>query len=198
MKYNLKEEEMVIDNSVVKSIHIGFENMEGYTIPVECFEYIEINPLEEKVCELSCRVVDNGEIDYCSWGDGKSTFAQRVSEYRDITDVTFVCEDGSKRRYEPVWYYGANDEEWYQFDQINMYQKTTFHSYKEVEISVAKSNKTYIIGEVLSIGTYEPTLFKDEFEIVYKAKDGFLFVVDEEQPMVLSLDILNAEFIKVD
>lgn len=197
MKYNLKEEEMVIDNSVVKSIHIGFENMEGYTIPVECFEYIEINPLEEKVCEFSCRVVDNGKIDG-SWGDKESTFAQRVNKYDDITNVAFVCEDGSRHTYETVWYYGENDEEWYQFDQINMYQKTTFHSYKEVEISVAKSNNTYTIGEVLSIGTYEPTLFKDEFEIVYKAKDGFLFTVDEEQPMVLSLDILNAEFIKVD
>ena len=79
-----------------------------------------------------------------------------------------------------------------------MYQKTTFHSYKEVEISVAKSNNTYTIGEVLSIGTYEPTLFKDEFEIVYKAKDGFLFTVDEEVPVRISLDIINTEFTKVE
>lgn len=197
MKCNLKEEEMIINGSVVKSIHIGLGNMESYAIPIECFEYIEINPLEEKVCEFSCRVIDNGKID-SSYADKGSTFAQRVSKYNDITDITFVCEDGSEHRYETVWYYGTNDEEWYKFDQVNLYQKTTFHSYKEVEISVAKSNKKYTLGEVLSIGTYEPTLFEDEFGITYKAKDGFLFVIDEEEPIVLSLDILNAEFIKVD
>lgn len=197
MKHNLKEEMMFINNSVVNSIHIGLENMDSYVIPIECFEYLDFKPLGDNKCELSCRIIDNGKINN-SWGEEKTTFAQRVNGYQDITDIIFICEDGSKYQYETVWYYGVNDEEWYKYDQINLYQKTTFHSYKEVEISVAKSNKTYTIEEVLSIGTYEPTLFKDEFEIVYEAKDGFLFTVDEEQPEVLTLDILNAEFTKVE
>lgn len=181
----------------VVAIYIGFENMEGYTIPSECIQRLTFKRLEEKICEFSCHVVDNGKID-SSWGDNKSTFAQRVSEYNDITSITFICEDGTEYGYSTVWYYGENEEDWYKYDQINEYQKTTFHSYKEVEFSIAESNKVYTVEEVLSIGMIKETIFEDEFGIKYLSKDGALFLLGTTQPVYSSLDILNAQFTKVE
>lgn len=200
MEYNMDSDKPTIEipdsTKNVVAIYIGFENMEGYTIPSECIQRLTFKRLEEKICEFSCHIIDNGKID-SSWGDKESTFAQRANKYNDITDITFIYEDGTQYEFSPVWYYGENDEYWYQYDQTNEYQKTTFHSYKEVEFSIAKHNKVYTVAEVLSIGMNKETIFEDEFEIVYKAKGGMLFIVNVDEPVRLSLDILNAQFTKV-
>lgn len=197
MGHNLKEEEMIINDKLVTSVQIGFENMEYYTIPVECIQHLELEQLENGKCEISCHIIDNGKIDN-SWGERDLTFAQRTNKYNDVTNIAFICEDGTQYEFSPVWYHDENDEYWYQYDQTNEYQKTTFHSCKEVEFSIVKHNKIYTTKEVLIIGMNKETIFEDEFEIKYLSKGGALFLLEDTQPVNLSLDILNAKFTKVD
>lgn len=192
MGHNLKEEEMIINDKLVTSVQIGFENLEYYTIPVECIQHLELKDLGEGECEISCRIIDNGKI-VNGWGDTENSFAQRVKQYDDITDIAFICEDKSKFIYESIWYLD-NDYP----DENNAYQKTIFHSYKEVEFSIAKHNKTYTIKEVLNIGMSKEAIFQDEFEIKYSSDKGSLFQVGIAQQVYLTLDILNAKFTKVD
>lgn len=197
MKYEPKEEEMFINDKLVTSVQIGFENMEYYTIPVECIQYLQLEQLENGECEISCHIIDNGEID-SSWGERDSTFAQRIKKYNDISDVTFICEDGTEHYCKTVWYFSDNKLDWYKQGEVNEYQKTTFHSYKEVEFSITKRNKIYAIKEVLNIGMDKEVIFEDEVGNKYSSDKGSLFQVGTGQQVYLTLDILNAKFTKVD
>lgn len=196
MKYNPKEE-LFINNKLVTSVQIGFENLEYYTIPIECIQHLELKDLGEGECEISCRIIDNGKI-VNGWGDTENSFAQRVKQYDDITDIAFICEDKSKIIYEPIWHYGEDDKYSYRYDENNAYQKTTFHSYEEVEFSIAKHNKIHTAKEVLSIGMNKETIFEDEFGIKYSSDKGSLFQVGTAEQVYLTLDMLNAKFTKVD
>lgn len=194
MKHN-PNDKMFINNKLVTSVQIGFENMEYYTIPVECIQSLQFEDLGQGKCEISCHIIDNGKISN-GWGDTENSFAQRVSQYPDITDITFICEDKSKVDYTTVWYCGDEENPYY-VDENNAYQNTTFHSYKEVEFSISKRNKIYTIEEVLSAGMDKEVIFEDEFEIKYSSDKGCLFQVGTGQQVYLTLDILNAKFTKV-
>lgn len=194
----VSEDGLAFESKKVVAIRVGFENMDAYLIPAECIKEIEITQLEDVYrAEFACRIVDNGKIKSKS-RNKKLTFAQRVDEFADIAQIKFYCEDGSKHSSYPIWYYGESKNDYYRYDEENEYQEATFHSYNEVEFTICKSNKTYKIGEVLDIGKNEPTKFKDEFGIVYKAKEGLLFIMDSDEPVHLTLEILNTKFTKVD
>jgi len=197
MKYRSGEGNMIINDKVVTSIQIGFENMEYFTIPVECVEYLDLKKVKADECEIDCLIVDKGKI-VNGWGSETSSFAQRVKQYNDITTIVFVCEDGGKYTQKVVWYYGEVEGMSYQYSENNEYQETNFYSYKEVEFSIHKANKTYKLGEVLSIGIYKDTIFEDEFEIKYLSSNGTLYVLGAIQPVHLTLEILNTKFTKVD
>lgn len=191
-RYAIQQGEQI---DFIKSIGFGFENMEWYDVPIECFESLSINFLDFGKCEIDCHVIDNGGIEADSYG-AEYTFAQRVKKHKDVDCIRLNFENDDWLSFKPVWYFSDFEYSWE--DENNAYQKTTFHSYKEVEFSIAKHNKIYTIEEVLSIGMNKETIFEDEVGIIYKAKGGSLFVMGDTTPLELSLQILNAKFTKVD
>lgn len=164
-------------------------------MPIECFKELKNKPLEGDKHEFECHVVDNGKI---VSDNSDYTFAQRVSEYRDICELRFKHEDDTYLSMETIWYY--NESDMWDSMENNEYQKSTFHSYKEVEFSIAKSNKLYTLKEVLKSkdGT-RFTLDGMEFEV-----DGATLWTDTnnsgefEELAPVCLDIIQGQFTKVE
>ena len=176
---------------LIKSISFGFENMEWYDVPIECFESLSINSLDDDRCEIECHVIDNGEIEADSYG-AEYTFAQRVNKYNDIDCIRLDLEDEDYLALKPVWHFSDN-----YWNSESAYQKSIFNSYKDIEISIAKKNKTYTLEEVLK--SEDGSRFIDEEGVEFVVREGSLFMVAfSETPLKATLEILQTKFTKVD
>ena len=176
---------------LIKSISFGFENMEWYDVPIECFESLSINSLDDDRCEIECHVIDNGEIEADSYG-AEYTFAQRVNKYNDIDCIRLDLEDEDYLALKPVWHFSDN-----YWNSESAYQKSIFNSYKDIEISIAKKNKTYTLEEVLK--SEDGSRFIDEEGVEFVVREGSLFMVAfSETPLKVTLEILQTKFTKVD
>lgn len=176
---------------LIKSISFGFENMEWYDVPIECFESLSINSLDDDRCEIECHIIDNGEIEADSYG-AEYTFAQRVNKYNDIDCIRLDFKDEDYLALKPVWHFSDN-----YWNSESAYQKSIFNSYKDIEISITKKNKTYTLEEVLK--SEEGARFVDEEGVEFVAREGNLFMVAfSETPLKVTLEILQTKFTKVD
>ena len=176
---------------LIKSISFGFENMEWYDVPIECFESLSINSLDDDRCEIECHVIDNGEIGADSYG-AEYTFAQRVNKYNDIDCIRLDFEDEDYLALKPVWHFSDN-----YWNSESTYQKSIFNSYKDIEISIAKKNKTYTLEEVMK--SEDGSRFIDEEGVEFVVREGNLFMVAfSETPLKVTLEILQTKFTKVD
>lgn len=176
---------------LIKSISFGFENMEWYDVPIECFESLSINSLDDDRCEMECHVIDNGEIEADSYG-AEYTFAQRVNKYNDIDCIRLDFEDEDYLALKPVWHF--SDDHW---NSESTYQKSIFNSYKDIEISITKKNKVYTLEEVMK--SEDGSRFIDEEGVEFVVREGNLFMVAfSETPLMVTLGILQAKFTKVD
>ena len=176
---------------LIKSISFGFENMEWYDVPIECFESLSINSLDDDRCEIECHVIDNGEIEADSYG-AEYTFAQRVNKCNDIDCIRLDFEDEDYLALKPVWHFSDN-----YWNSESTYQKSIFNSYKDIEISVAKKNKTYTLEEVMK--SEDGSRFIDEEGVEFVVREGNLFMVAfSETPLKVTLEILQTKFTKVD
>lgn len=183
---------------LIKSISFGFENMEWYDVPIECFESLSINSLDDDRCEIECHVIDNGEIEADSYG-AEYTFAQRVDKYNDIDCIRLDFENDDYLALKPVWHF--SDDHW---NSESTYQKSIFNSYKDIEISIAKKNKTYTLEEALK--SEDGAFFRDEVGheyLVWKNKlmskgEGGVLIGASVKRIPLTLEILQTKFTKVD
>ena len=176
---------------LIKSISFGFENMEWYDVPIECFESLSINSLDDDRCEIECHVIDNGEIEADGYG-AEYTFAQRVNKYNDIDCIRLDFEDEDYLALKPVWHFSDN-----YWNSESAYQKSIFNSYKDIEISIAKKNKTYTLEEVMK--SEDGSRFIDEEGVEFVVREGNLFMVAfSETPLKVTLEILQTKFTKVD
>ena len=176
---------------LIKSISFGFENMEWYDVPIECFESLSINSLDDDRCEIECHVIDNGEIEADSYG-AEYTFAQRVNKYNDIDCIRLDLEDEDYLALKPVWHFSDN-----YWNSESAYQKSIFNSYKDIEISIAKKNKVYTLEEVMK--SEDGSRFIDEEGVEFVVREGSLFMVAfSETPLKVTLEILQTKFTKVD
>ena len=176
---------------IIKSISFGFENMEWYDVPIECFESLSINSLDDDRCEIECHVIDNGEIEADSYG-AEYTFAQRVNKYNDIDCIRLDFESDDYLALKPVWHFSDN-----YWNSESAYQKSIFNSYKDIEISIAKKNKTYTLEEVMK--SEDGSRFIDEEGVEFVVREGNLFMVAfSETPLKVTLEILQTKFTKVD
>lgn len=176
---------------LIKSISFGFENMEWYDVPIECFESLSINSLDDDRCEIECHVIDNGEIEADSYG-AEYTFAQRVNKYNDIDCIRLDFENDDYLALKPVWHF--SDNHW---NSESAYQKSIFNSYKDIEISIAKKNKVCTLEEVMK--SEGGSRFIDEEGVEFVVREGNLFMVAfSETPLKVTLEILQTKFTKVD
>ena len=176
---------------LIKSISFGFENMEWYDVPIECFESLSINSLDDDRCEIECHVIDNGEIEADSYG-AEYTFAQRVNKYNDIDCIRLDLEDEDYLALKPVWHF--SDDHW---NSESAYQKSIFNSYKDIEISITKKNKVCTLEEVMK--SEDRSRFIDEEGVEFVVREGNLFMVAfSETPLKVTLEILQTKFTKVD
>ena len=176
---------------LIKSISFGFENMEWYDVPIECFESLSINSLDDDRCEIECHVIDNGEIEADSYG-AEYTFAQRVNKYNDIDCIRLDFENDDYLALKPVWHF--SDDHW---NSESAYQKSIFNSYKDIEISIAKKNKVCTLEEVMK--SEDGSRFIDEEGVEFVVREGNLFMVAfSETPLKVTLEILQTKFTKVD
>ena len=176
---------------LIKTISFGFENMEWYDVPIECFESLSINSLDDDRCEIECHIIDNGEIEADSYG-AEYTFAQRVNKYNDIDCIRLDFEDEDYLALKPVWHFSDN-----YWNSESAYQKSIFNSYKDIEISIAKKNKTYTLEEVMK--SEDGSRFIDEEGVEFVVREGNLFMVAfSETPLKVTLEILQTKFTKVD
>lgn len=182
----------------IVSVEFVFENCESYTVPIECFKKLKNKPLKGDKYEFKCHVVDNGKIISDS---SDYTFAQRVSKYNDICELRFKHEDNTYCSMETIWYY--DEEDMWSAMENNEYQKSTFCSYKEVKISIAKSNKTYTLEEVLNSKHGSRFMLNN---VVYEVKNGVLWGDTYENGEIYkvvtvgldNLDIIKGQFTKID
>lgn len=142
--------ELFTKNEIKKATFI-LENLEDVVVPKECFKYLKIKTFKNK-CEIEAHIIDNGSINGYLF-DTKSPL-QRLDYYNDIVYVYLELDNGKQLKYELVWY----DENYN--GQNNEYQKTKLFSYKELKLSVRKSNKTLSIKDVLKLK--EGTIVVDE------------------------------------
>ena len=176
---------------LIKSISFGFENMEWYDVPIECFESLSINSLDDDRCEIECHVIDNGEIEADSYG-AEYTFAQRVNKYNDIDCIRLDFENDDYLALKPVWHF--SDDHW---NSESTYQKSIFNSYKDIEISIAKKKKVCTLEEVMK--SEDGSRFIDEEGVEFVVREGNLFMVAfSETPLKVTLEILQTKFTKVD
>ena len=176
---------------LIKSISFGFENMEWYDVPIECFESLSINSLDDDRCEIECHVIDNGEIEADSYG-AEYTFAQRVNKYNDIDCIRLDFENDDYLALKPVWHFSDN-----YWNSESAYQKSIFNSYKDIEISIAKKNKVCTLEEAMK--SEDGSRFIDEEGVEFVVREGNLFIVAfSETPLKVTLEILQTKFTKVD
>ena len=176
---------------LIKSISFGFENMEWYDVPIECFESLSINSLDDDRCEIECHVIDNGEIEADSYG-AEYTFAQRVNKYNDIDCIRLDFENDDYLALKPVWHFSDN-----YWNSESAYQKSIFNSYKDIEISITKKNKVCTLEEVMK--SEDGSRFIDEEGVEFVVREGNLFMVAfSETPLKVTLEILQTKFTKVD
>lgn len=190
----------------IAKVEFVFENCECCTVPIECFKELSINPLEKyfdeeldkeyEICEVNFHVVDNCQIEM----DLHSThsFAQRVAQRHDTVQIIIKYTDGSQTDILPVWY-----EDGQPYFENNQYQKSILHSYKEVKVSIAKSNKTYTLEEVLKSEHGSRFMLNN---VVYEVKNGVLWGDTYENGEIYkvvtvgldNLDIIKGQFTKID
>lgn len=188
----------------IEKVQFVFENCECCTVPIECFKELSIKIVEEsfdedlgkeyQICEVNFHVVDNCQIEMELYTI--QSLAQRVAQHHDIAQIVVKHTDGSQSNILPVWY----DEEDRPYWEDNLYQQTELISYKEVKISIAKSNKIYTIEEVLKSKHGSRFMFNNT---TYEVKNGVLWGDTYENGEIykvvpLSLEILNAKFTLID
>lgn len=196
-----------VNTQEIAEVEFVFENCECCTVPIECFKELSIKVLEEEyddelgkeyqICEVNFHVVDNCQIEMELYDT--QSFAQRVAQHHDIAQIIIKHTDGSQSDILPVWY----DDEERPYWESNQYQQTELISYKEVKISIANSNKTYTLEEVLKSGHGSRFMLNN---VVYEVKNGVLWGDTYENGEIYkvvtvgldNLDIIKGQFTKID
>ena len=191
-----------VNTQEIAEVEFMFENCECCTVPIECFKELSIKPLEKyhddelgkeyQICEVNFHVVDNCQIEMDLYTH--DSFTQRVAKRHDIAQIIIEHTDGSQTNILPVWYDDGRS-----YFENNQYQQTELISYKEVKVSIAKSNKTYTLEEVLKSGHGSRFMLNN---VVYEVKNGVLWGDTYENGEIykvvpLSLEFLNAKFTKI-
>ena len=191
-----------VNTQEIAEVEFVFENCECCTVPIECFKELSIKLLEKyhddelgkeyQICEVNFHVVDNCQIEMDLYTH--DSFTQRVAKRHDIAQIIIEHTDGSQTNILPVWYDDGRS-----YFENNQYQQTELISYKEVKVSIAKSNKTYTLEEVLKSGHGSRFMLNN---VVYEVKNGVLWGDTYENGEIykvvpLSLEFLNAKFTKI-
>ena len=191
-----------VNTQEIAEVEFMFENCECCTVPIECFKELSIKLLEKyhddelgkeyQICEVNFHVVDNCQIEMDLYTH--DSFTQRVAKRHDIAQIIIEHTDGSQTNILPVWYDDGRS-----YFENNQYQQTELISYKEVKVSIAKSNKTYTLEEVLKSGHGSRFMLNN---VVYEVKNGVLWGDTYENGEIykvvpLSLEFLNAKFTKI-
>lgn len=195
-----------VNTQEIAEVEFVFENCECCTVPIECFKELSIKPLEKhhddelgkeyQICEVNFHVIDNCQIEMELYDT--QSFAQRVAQHHDIAQIIIKHTDGSQTNILPVWY-----EDGHPYFEDNQYQQTELISYKEVKVSIAKSNKTYTLEEVLNSKHGSRFMLNN---VVFEVKNGVLWGDTYENGEIYkvvtvgldNLDIIKGRFIKVD
>ena len=196
----------IVNTQEIAEVEFVFENCECCTVPIECFKELSIKPLEKyhddelgkeyQICEVNFHVIDNCQIEMELYGT--QSFAQRVAQHHDIAQIIIKHTDGSQTNILPVWY-----EDGHPYFEDNQYQQTELISYKEAKISIAKSNKTYTLEEVLKSNHGSRFMLNN---VVYEVKNGVLWGDTYENGEIYkvvivgldNLDIIKGQFTKID
>ena len=196
----------IVNTQEIAEVEFVFENCECCTVPIECFKELSIKPLEKyhddelgkeyQICEVNFHVIDNCQIEMELYDT--QSFAQRVAQHHDIAQIIIKHTDGSQSDILPVWY-----EDGHPYFEDNQYQQTELISYKEVKISIAKSNKTYTLEEVLNSKHGSRFMLNN---VVYEVKNGVLWGDTYENGEIYkvvtvgldNLDIIKGQFTKID
>lgn len=196
-----------VNTQEIAEVEFVFENCECCTVPIECFKELSFNPLEKyhddelgkeyQICEVNFHVIDNCQIEMELYDT--QSFAQRVAQHHDIAQIIIKHTDGSQTNILPVWY----DDEERPYWESNQYQQTELISYKEVKISIAKSNKTYTLEEVLNSKHGSRFMLNN---VVFEVKNGVLWGDTYENGEIYkvvtvgldNLDIIKGQFTKID
>lgn len=195
-----------VNTQEIAEVEFVFENCECCTVPIECFKELSIKPLEKyhddeldkeyQICELNFHVIDNCQIEMELYDT--QSFAQRVAQHHDIAQIIIKHTDGSQTNILPVWY-----EDGHPYFEDNQYQQTELISYKEVKISIVKSNKTYKLEEVLKSNHGSRFMLNN---VVYEVKNSVLWGDTYENGEIYkvvtvgldNLDIIKGQFTKID
>jgi hypothetical protein len=174
----------------LKSLEFWFENCEGVTIPVECISNLDYKIEDNKITEFKCNIIDNGKTNYSkTWADNDITPLQRIAKYNDITSIKFTYNDGQSKDYYVLW---DSDN-----DENSPYQKSEMKNFREIDLSIDKTNQTYTISDIFN-NFDEETIFIDRNGIEYelKSNDNGQYITDGKNKIFES--VINGRFFKID
>lgn len=158
MNYTLAD--LIEEN--IRYVALGFENCEGLQIPIENFEYLDINNNE-----VNCEINLSNNIVY--GGFYKISPLERINKFNDIVHFELLDKNKNIRKIDIPWYDPEPGNPFVNSDN-NEYQKTELVQWNKLKLSIKKDNKKFTLKEILKMN--KEMIIKDTKENTYNIKQN--------------------------
>lgn len=165
----------------VKEVNLMMSNHECIDIPTNCFKTLSLTQLEGNYFEIEAHIIDNG-IDFSFSADFTISPLQRLNKEPHISHIEVILNNGEEINGQMIWSEGTYPN--------NKYQKSKLISYKELLLSVKKSNLTFSLNKVLKFKPGTVVMDQEGVEYTVKRNKNVKYL----ENTIVSNKILNSKF----